>query len=381
MILNKKYNMNVLHGPVNIANQPWVLSRYERQLGLRSDLVVNYNTWLNYQVDRCLSPIGKKNAVNVKDRLLFGLTAPLRYQILHYYFGRSFLCWDDYGLQNKWWYFDLKLAKWLRRKVFMTLQGCDARLALASNSRNIYTPCRENFCSFYTNCLATLDDNRKKNIELFHRYADQVFILNPELAKYVPGAVFLPYASVDVESLKPYPPSEHATLRILHAPSDPKVKGTEYILKAVAALKTKYPIELLLVQNLSHSKAMELYQTADLVIDQLLCGWYGGFAVEVMAMAKPVAAYIRDEDLDTIPAEMRQELPIIRVTIDSLVDDLEKAIRAREAWPEWGARSRQFALKWHNPATIALAMAMAYRRKDSRFNLLGAMEERQRTHD
>jgi len=34
--------MRVLHAPVNIGNQPWVLSRYERKLGVESDFHVNY---------------------------------------------------------------------------------------------------------------------------------------------------------------------------------------------------------------------------------------------------------------------------------------------------------------------------------------------------
>ena len=46
--------MRVLHAPVNIGNQPWVLSRQERKLGVKSDLVLNYNTWINYNADRVL---------------------------------------------------------------------------------------------------------------------------------------------------------------------------------------------------------------------------------------------------------------------------------------------------------------------------------------
>ena len=54
--------MRVLHGPVNVGNQPWVLSRYERLLGAQSDVVVNYSTWLGYQVDRCLSEYAEISA-------------------------------------------------------------------------------------------------------------------------------------------------------------------------------------------------------------------------------------------------------------------------------------------------------------------------------
>ncbi|MGY4472620.1 hypothetical protein ACVILL_000034, partial [Bradyrhizobium sp. USDA 3364] len=46
--------MKILHGPVNVGNQPWVLSRAERQLGASSDVVVRNDTWLGYSADRML---------------------------------------------------------------------------------------------------------------------------------------------------------------------------------------------------------------------------------------------------------------------------------------------------------------------------------------
>ena len=50
--------MRVLHGPVNVGNQPWVLSRAERALGINSDVVVSYGTWLEYPADRVLTAWG-----------------------------------------------------------------------------------------------------------------------------------------------------------------------------------------------------------------------------------------------------------------------------------------------------------------------------------
>ena len=67
--------LSVLHGPVNVGNQPWVLSRHERQLGWHSDLVVNYSTWFGYPCDTLLSALGKRTLGSMARRLLFGLTA------------------------------------------------------------------------------------------------------------------------------------------------------------------------------------------------------------------------------------------------------------------------------------------------------------------
>src|SRR5262249_38314037 len=74
---------------------------------------------------------------------------------------------------------------------------------------------------------------------------------------------------------------------------------------ALQELASRFDFEYVPIRSVSHEDAMKLYRSADLVIDQLLAGWYGGIAVETMAMGKPVACYIPDEDLYVLPPEMR----------------------------------------------------------------------------
>jgi glycosyltransferase involved in cell wall biosynthesis len=361
--------MRVLHGPVNVGNQPWVLSRYERLLGVKSDLVVNYSTWLGYQADRCLSDYAKRSVRAIMARLAFGLSAPWRYQVLHYYFGRSFLCWDDYSSPMPWWFSDLKLAKRLGRKVFMTLQGCDVRLSHLSATRNAFTPCHVGHCQAVPSCRMTLDAQRQRLINDILPQVDRVFVLNPELAHYVPGAVFLPYASVDVEAIAPVWPKPHGPVVILHAPSDEGIKGSRLIIEAVERLRQRIPLEFIVVKGIPHAEAMQLYGKADLVIDQILAGWYGGFAVEAMAMGKPVACYIREADLRHVPEAMRAELPLVRLTPATLDTDLAALLTRRAEWPQWGRQARAFVLRWHHPRRLAAAMVRAYQDPGSRFHL------------
>ena len=352
-----------------MGNQPWVLSRYERKLGCKSDLVVNYSTWLQYNADRYLTEYGEKSLTARFRRAWFSFTSPFRYEVLHYYFGRSFTCWDDYGNPNVLWFSDLRMAKLIGRKVFMTLQGCDARMSINSVRRNEFTPCREGHCGSASVCLNRLDTQRRYLVEKIIPLADRVFILNPDLAYEVSQAVFLPYASVEVESFETAPPKTQGKITILHAPSDPLIKGSTLIHDAVARLKSHFPIEFILLERLPHTEALKVYKKADLVIDQVLCGWYGGLAVEAMALAKPVACYIRDADLDAIPPEMAAELPIIRITPTTIESDLENMILRRQEWPEWGRKSREFVLRWHNPEKIAKAMLKSYAHPQSLFVL------------
>lgn len=357
--------MRVLHGPVNIGNQPWELSRAERKLGLKSDLVVNYGTWLRYPADTTLSTYGDKGWGAQMRRGLFGLTAPLRYDVLHYYFGRTFMLWDDLGARlgdrDSIVVSDLHFARLLGRRTFMTLQGCDIRIAGESNRTNAVTPCSDTKCPAFSTCISELDDQRKRMRDTILPLVDRVFYLNPELGRYLPSGTFLPYANVDVHAQKPVVFDPKRRPRIVHAPSAGALKGTPLVLAAIEKLKSRYDFEFVLVQNLPHAEAMKIYRSADLAIDQLLFGWYGGFAVELMSMGIPVAAYIRDEDKDYVPTAMWDGLPILRIKPETVENDLARLLDDRMHWPEWGLRGRQFALDWHDPLKIARGLSRVYR--------------------
>jgi len=89
--------------------------------------------------------------------------------------------------------------------------------------------------------------------------------------------------------------------------------------------------------------------------------------VELMAMGKPVACYLRADDLHVLPPAMLAELPLLRIDPEDLEDQLGAILEQRSSWPDWGARGRDFVRRWHNPNAIAQAMIAAYRDPDSRF--------------
>lgn len=363
--------MRVLHGPVNIGNQAWSLSRAERRHGIVSDLVINQGNWLRYSADRILSRPGEPRLLQAVKRIAFGLTAPWRYDVFHFYFGKSFVSWEAPSPKflGRAWMADLHLAKRFGRKVFMTLQGCDVRLAARSNAANIWTMCSPGHCPLYEKCLSHIDARRQRLIDEILPLCNAVFYVNPELGHFLSAGHFLPYASVEINRLQPEPLGTNARPRIIHAPTNAAIKGTSRILEALERLKSHFDFELILVEDKAHTDAMQIYRSGDLAIDQILAGWYGGFAVEMMAMGKPVAAFIRDEDMEFIPKSMRAEMPILRIRPESLVDDLAGILARRRDWPDVGRKSRQYVERWHSPDLIAIAMIAAYRDIESTFKV------------
>ena len=110
----------------------------------------------------------------------------------------------------------------------------------------------------------------------------------------------------------------------------------------------------MLIEGHSHAEAREYYKKIDVLVDQLFAGWYGGVAVEAMALGKPVLAYIRDEDLKFVPSKMASDLPIVRATPDTIQSSLQEVLEMpRAQLLELARQSRAYVERWHNPNTIA----------------------------
>jgi len=354
--------LRVLHGPVNVGNQAATLAAAERRQGADSRLLTCYPSWLRYPGDRCLLP-GEGGSLFDRMRA-FGAAAaaPFRHDVLHCYFARSWISELARLGERPIAFSDLHAARALGRRIVFTLQGCDVRLAGRSGRENEVTPCATGACLQYSNCLRAIDDSRRWFIDRILPLADDVFYLNPELGRYLPRGEFLPYCNVDIRRIERSPPrSQRAVPRILHAPSDPNIKGTARILEALERLARDHRFELVLVQNEPHEQAMQMYRDADLVIDQVLAGWYGGFAVEVMAMGKPVGCYIRERDLEHVPEALREQLPVIRLDPGAIEEGVAAFLADRESWAEIGERSRRFVERWHDPDATAQWMLRRYR--------------------
>ena len=348
----RSHGIRVLHAPTDVGGHPSGLVAAEKALGAQSMLAVLQRSWLGYPVDIDLN-LGQTNRWNrLTKRVLFGLKSISRHDVFHFNFGQSFLPrLGSHGI-------DLPLLRAAGKTVVMTYQGCDAR-QVGYCQKNFSLSC----CGQQQGeglCHPRDDASKANNISYVSRSAHRVFCLNPDLLHVVPQAEFVPYAAVNPDVVKVVPSEKKAKLKILHAPTNRAVKGTKVIEEAASALEGEFDLEWLFIEGIPHQQAMELYKQADLVIDQLRVGWYWAFAVEMMAMGKPVMCYIRQEDLEYIPEQMRNELPLIQVNPENLLATLRANLRDVEGLRKAGQESRRFVEKWHDPKKIAAAMLRVY---------------------
>ncbi len=363
--------IKVLHLPSVVGGNPQGLSKHLNQIGIESETWTLRQNYLGYCADNVICS-DSDNLFWCELKRLLALRYIFKSDVVFFNFGQTlfqqlpkahhknkgFLVWLLFPLYRQYArimqnveFFLLKVQK---KVLLVQYQGDDARqgdYSLAHFPINIATQVEPGY--YYPES----DALKREQIKRLTGVCFKTYALNPDLLHVLPsGSVFLPYSHISLEDWAPcYTQMESRPLRIGHAPSHRGVKGTALILNALDVLKREgFDFELVLVEGMTNAEAKVRYKTVDVLVDQLFAGWYGGLAVEAMALGKPVVVYIRDEDLKFIPSEMAADLPFIQAT----PDNIEAALRQVLEMPRvqllvLAKRSRAYVERWHNPITVA----------------------------
>ena len=175
--------------------------------------------------------------------------------------------------------------------------------------------------------------------------------------RWVPEAEMVP-PGIDVKAIAPALPSDRARPVILHAPSSRRRKGTEHVIAACEGLDA----DLVLVEGLHHDEAFERYREADIVVDQLYAGWYGLFAIECMALGKPVVTFLHDEAVRRTEEALGTTIPIVNATKDDLRARLEPLVASAAERRRIGAASRAYVEEVHDLERVADRLLALYAR-------------------
>lgn len=372
--------LRILHCPAAVAGNPQGLARAERKIGLQSWAISFYESPFRYELDEMLWNDPSAVFKNEIKRWKLLWRALRNYDVIHFNSGTPILpkridsvpsvSSRATGMLRRFYnlyarlveFRDLPLLKRFGKAVFVTYQGDDARQADYCRTHFRISAVDEVTPDYYP---PGSDERKRREIACFDRYADGIYALNPDLLHVLPErARFLPYAHIDLEQWRPadYRPGTRRRPLVVHAPSHQGVKGTRHILAAVERLRGEgIEFDFTLVEKLPHAEARKIYEKSDIAIDQLLVGWYGGFAVEMMALGKPVICYIRDEDLKFIDPEMRAELPLIRAEPATITAVLRECLTSGyHRLAEIGERSRAYVERWHDPIKVARFLKNEY---------------------
>ncbi len=369
--------MRVIHLPTNVGGNPQGISKHLKMLGVKSETWTLSQNYFAYSADKIIYKSNQGLFISELKKIL-ALRYIFRADIVFFNFGIGlFNPFPNIYSKNipniysknilfkilktpyKYYsyvmaFLEVKLLKFFGKVIFIQYQGDDARQGDFSKENFAITFAERVEPGYYSK---KNDEAKRRSIAFYAKNVEKIYALNPDLLHVLPKtAEFLPYSNISLSEWTPtFTQLDDRPLRIGHAPSHRRAKGTDLILDAVQKLiSVGYKFELVLIEGMSNAEAKEVYKTVDVFVDQLFAGWYGGLAVEVMALGKPVIAYIRQEDLHFIPVQMRADLPIIQAEPSSIRDVLEDILKMpRTELLEKAKRSRAYVEKWHDPMIIA----------------------------
>lgn len=259
---------------------------------------------------------------------------------------------------------ELFFYKILKLKLFIWTYGGDVRTRRITRSLgepNCCTDC----IAIKSSCICDETD-AVKNYKQVAKVAKAIFSMG-DMIEYAPNSIAdLFFWPIDLacnhgEQYKPsYPQfSKDRPLRVVHAPNHRQFKGTQYLEKAVAELAAEgIPIELILVEHVANEQALTIYRSADLIFDQCLIGFHGYFAIEAMALGKPVLCFIRHPDKYLLSPE---QCPLVNINLNNLKSTLYRlATSERALLSEIGRQSRQYIEKHYSISAFANRLQKCY---------------------
>jgi len=298
--------VRVTHCPINTAGIPWTNVLALRARGVDARLVVFERYPMHPEADEDLARPESFLARQLVQARAFARLAP-RTDVFHFYFGLTLL---PKSVQ-------FPLLRLLGKRSVMHFLGTDIR--------------------------------GKPPEELaWARRAGARVVGSYDAVRWVPDAVVIP-PGIELAGVASAPPSDRERPLVVHAPSSRSKKGTEHVLAACAQLD----VELELVEGLDHREAFERYREADIVIDQLNAGWYGVFAIEAMALGKPVVTFLHEEAVRRTEEAFGVEVPVVSASAETLVDVLRPLVASPEERRRIGAASRAYVERVHDVERVA----------------------------
>jgi glycosyltransferase involved in cell wall biosynthesis len=327
------------------------MNRAERALGYRSDSLV-YEVYRIGARDQFTYVLERFYRVPVVGRLVpYGafLWAGFRYDIFSFFFDGGLLG------PTPWWRTELALLKLAGKKIVVNPYGGDARLPSRVRERGGW----HDFVDVPSGTEDRNEEDVTEHLEVFGRYADAVLgcaDLYEDLPR-VDGMFHYPF---DTAAWTPIAAPDDDVITVVHAPNHRHYKGTRYLERAIERLRSQgVQVELVLVESLRNDEARRIYERADVIADQFLNGAYAMFAMEGMALGKPVICYLSDRFRPAHPEW--DECPIVSATPDTLEDELRRLATDRELRVRLGDAGPPYVERYHSLAVVGVELDAVYR--------------------
>ena len=334
--LNKIKRIRVFLGPVDYAGLLWGYKKCLESEGVDAKVIVFNKHPFDYHSDITFN-LKKNKVLRAFERIYHFPSLLYHFDVFNFVAGNSLLPFR----------LDVPILKLFRKKIVIKFVGSDIRPREIKEEKQITDKELR---------------RKKKLVKFWEKYADAI-ISNPEYSQLLTKKYYKIAQGCDLQYWKPFGSKKlkknKDKILIIHAPSHKSKKGTKYIIKAIELLKEQgYKIEFKLLENLSNSEIRREVNVSDIIVDQLIVGWYGIFSVEAMALAKPTLCYINPDWKKEI--DYAKNIPIVNTNSTNVYDNLKLLIENPNLRKNIGNKGRIYVEDVHNPKKIGKQLLDLY---------------------
>ncbi|MEO5999798.1 MAG: hypothetical protein ABIO79_12715 [Ferruginibacter sp.] len=309
----------------------------------------------NYDKIECLYPEEDKNSGRIKKALqwrylyfvgIFLYIKRLMWaNVVIYYSHPSY---NILRKKRKHFSWELLMIKVFVKKRYVWFTGSDIRdpeVELSINPYFKYAWGNKNY--EYKNWESSKNSFRVQRLFSRNKFKaivwDQYPFLNPLLFG---SYLTIPHASVSTITLEK---GINVVKNIVHAPTAPCAKGSEFIFAAIEKLKQhRSDFNFTLLHKMTNSAYQKSIEEADILIDQLIWGAYGVATQQALQSGKVVVCYLLENRIKTIYGE---SCPVINANIDNLFLVLDNLLDM-EDFNEIKNKGKKYYREMHSPSSV-----------------------------
>lgn len=206
--------------------------------------------------------------------------------------------------------------------------------------------------------LVTWGATTRARVALYSRYAALVVGNDSSISRFlVRNDLHFKSYPVDTDSLRPADRPSASPPVILHATNHRRVKGTDVLQRSVEELRRAgVACDLRLVEHVDRPEAYRLYSEADIIADQFVMGAYGVFALEALALGKPVLTFLDCQHLGNPVFN----LPLVHTTHENMTRVLAALVLCPELRTRLGRLSREQVVEYQSIEALSEVWKQIY---------------------
>lgn len=344
--------MKILHiAPFNVAGVPIAFVKAERKLGHESRLITMGQNPRGYEEDICLDLpflyfpgltllkriLGGRKRINVTNKAPDHSEIPPQWK--PNIFERFFI-----ALREKLWLPRItRVLKEIEINKFDVIQ-LDGAVSFFRDGRDV---ARWKEQGKKIICCYTGSDLRVRGvIPQIDAMSDLNVSVEFDHLKLHPNIhhVFFPF---DAEKFAIAEPPKNSKIRIGHAPTNRAAKGSDVIISVLKKMAAKYPLEIVLIENLPYQQALKLKSTCHIFIDQIGDLGYGINGLEALAMGIPTCSCLAEGFAEKYPDQ-----PFVEINGENMEEKVAELVINADFRRKMGLQGRKWVIEHHDPVRV-----------------------------